>query len=65
MWSTTIILTAIIYISTITYISYRLGMRKTEDANRAALIGFFLAFLPPFALIYLVILFFKEEEGIV
>jgi Na+-driven multidrug efflux pump len=49
----------------VTFASYRLGESKTENPKKAALLGFALSFLPPLALVYLVILFLKEENAIV
>lgn len=46
-------------------LSYKLGVNKTENPKRAAIIGFLLAFLPPLALIYLVILLLKNDSEIV
>ncbi|WP_286233102.1 hypothetical protein [Thalassotalea sediminis] len=65
MW---IILIAAIYLLYLTFIigvSYRLGTYKTDNAKRAAILGFVLSFLPPLALIYLVVLFLKEDVAIV
>ncbi|GLX80438.1 hypothetical protein tinsulaeT_37780 [Thalassotalea insulae] len=56
---------AILYLITVTVLSYRLGKTKTENPKMAAIIGFVLAFLPPLALIYLAVLLFKEEVSIV
>lgn len=51
----------VVYVIVITGLSYRLGCTKTEDPKKAAIIGFLLSFLPPFALIYLVILVLKSD----
>ena len=42
-------------------ISLYLGRRKTETPILVSVIGFFTAFIPPFALIYLLILVFKRD----
>ena len=42
-------------------ISLYLGRRKTETPILVAVIGFFTAFIPPVALIYLLILLFKRD----
>jgi hypothetical protein len=42
-------------------ISFYLGRRKTETPILVAVIGFFTAFIPPVALIYLLILLFKRD----
>lgn len=65
MWNLIVVIFAIIYFATIVYLSYHLGQHKTDNAKQAAVIGFFLAFLPPLALIYLVYLFLKEDIAIV
>ena len=55
----------IAYISLMTWLSYKLGTTKTDNAKTAAITGFFLSFIPPFVLIYLVILLLKEDTDIV
>jgi hypothetical protein len=42
-------------------ISLYLGRRKTETPILVSVIGFFTAFIPPIALIYLIILVFKRD----
>ncbi|WP_241242387.1 hypothetical protein [Thalassotalea sp. G2M2-11] len=56
---------AILYLIIITVLSYRLGKTKTDNPKMAAIIGFILACLPPFALIYLAVLVFKDEVSVV
>ena len=58
-------LIAISFISLMTWASYKLGTRKTDDPKKAAMIGFFLSFIPPFALIYVAVLLMKEDVDIV
>ena len=41
--------------------SYYLGKRKTETPIFAAVIGLFTAFIPPLALIYLIVLVLKPD----
>lgn len=65
MFVVLIAIAALVWISGVTWLSYKLGTTKTENAKMAGVIGFFLAFLPPLALIYLVVLLFKEETSIV
>ncbi|GHF98689.1 hypothetical protein [Thalassotalea marina] len=65
MWSLIVLIFAIIYFAIIVNLSYRLGQQKTENAQQAAVIGFVLAFVPPIALIYLAVLFFKDDTAIV
>lgn len=65
MWSLLIVFVLIAYIATVTRLSYHLGLTKTDNAKRAALIGFIVSFLPPLALIYLVVLLFKEDVGVI
>lgn len=54
-----------LYLTVVTMLSYKLGVNKTEDPKRAAIIGFLLAFLPPLAFIYLVFLLLKDDSDIV
>jgi len=62
-----IILTAafILFLVFVTFSAYRLGKNKTENARTAAMIGFVLAFFPPFALVYLLVLLLKNDSAIV
>ncbi len=53
------------YLVFVVGVSYRLGTYKTENATKAAMLGFVLSFLPPLALIYLIVLFLKEDVAIV
>lgn len=65
MFVAIILLVSLVYVSTITYVSYRLGVTKTENPKLSALVGFLLAFLPPLALIYLVVLLLRDEVSLV
>lgn len=56
---------AVLYLAVMTYICYSLGLSKTEDAKKTAIIGLFLAIIPPFVLIYIIVLMFKEDTDIV
>lgn len=61
MWSLIIVSMSILFVSVVTWLSYFLGKTKSDNAKVAGAIGFFLSFLPPLALIYLVILSLKED----
>ena len=65
MWNFVLACVFILFAATVTLISYRLGQTKSDNARTAALIGFLLSFLPPLALIYLVVLSLKEDAAIV
>ncbi|MCT6699775.1 hypothetical protein [Rheinheimera sp. 4Y26] len=41
--------------------SYYLGRRKTQTPVLAAVLGVVLAVIPPFALLYLLVLWFKKD----
>ncbi|MCB1694175.1 MAG: hypothetical protein KDI19_15495 [Pseudomonadales bacterium] len=55
----------VLFALAMTWICYRLGQTKTENPGRAAAIGLVLSFVPPFALVYVLVLVLKEEVGIV
>lgn len=55
----------LVYLGVVTYLSRRLARHKTNDPNKATVIGFLLAFLPPLALIYLVVLLLKQDVDVV
>jgi len=40
---------------------YYLGRRKTQTPLLAALLGFILSIVPPFGLLYLIVLLFKKD----
>jgi len=65
MFATLIIVLGIAFITAVTWASYTLGKTKTENARVAGIIGFMLCFIPPFALIYLVVLLVKPEVDVV
>ena len=65
MWILLIVLMFILFLSTVTWLSYYLGKSKTENPVVSGVIGFLLAFLPPLALIYLITLSLKEEVSTV
>lgn len=65
MWSLLIVITVVVFVVTVTRVSYVLGTTKTENAKVAAVIGLVLCLLPPLALIYLVVLTFKEDASVV
>ncbi|WP_286271883.1 hypothetical protein [Thalassotalea hakodatensis] len=65
MWIILITAIYLMYLVFVVGVSYRLGTYKTENATKAAMLGFVLSFLPPLALIYLIVLFLKEDVAIV
>ncbi|MCC2616235.1 hypothetical protein LJ739_08285 [Aestuariibacter halophilus] len=65
MYSLLMGVVAVAFILFVTLTSYRLGVRKTENPRLTAMVGFVLSFFPPLALIYLAVLLFKEDTGIV
>jgi len=54
-----------LFLGTMTLISYKLGQLKTDNAKAAAITGFLLSFIPPFAVIYIAVLLLKEDVDIV
>ncbi|MBU3004707.1 hypothetical protein [Paraglaciecola arctica] len=65
MWTIIIAITSLLFIATVTWLSYYLGRTKTDNPMAAGVVGFLVSFVPPVALIYLVILSLKEEVGTV
>ena len=65
MFALIIALVVIAFVLAVTLTSYKLGKTKTENPKLAAMTGFLLCFLPPLALIYLVVLLFKEDAATV
>jgi len=61
MWIIILSILFILFVSTVTWLSYSLGFTKTENPIKSGVIGFLLSFLPPIGLIYLIILSLKEE----
>ncbi|CAH1388236.1 conserved hypothetical protein [Candidatus Nitrotoga sp. M5] len=51
----------IAWVMLITYLSYKLAIRKTKSVELVSTIGFFLAFIPPLAIIYLIVLALKKD----
>jgi hypothetical protein len=44
-------------------VCYYLGRRKTQTPVLAGLLGFVLSLIPPFALVYFVVLLLKKDVG--
>ena len=65
MWMIIIAIMCLIFVSTITWLSYYLGCSKTENPVASGVIGFLLSFVPPLGLIYLIILSLKDEVSTV
>jgi F0F1-type ATP synthase assembly protein I len=65
MWSALLVILFILFVATVSWLSFYLGQTKTENPKASAVIGFLLAFLPPLALIYLIFLSLKEETSTV
>ncbi|RUO39124.1 hypothetical protein CWE22_10205 [Pseudidiomarina aestuarii] len=42
-------------------VTYLLGKRKTQNAGWAAFVGFLTAFVPPIALLYMIVLVMKKD----
>lgn len=61
MWVIIFSLLFLLFVSTVTWLSYYLGRTKTENPIATSVIGFLLSFIPPIGLIYLIILTLKEE----
>ncbi|MEP1446215.1 MAG: hypothetical protein ABJK37_08910 [Paraglaciecola sp.] len=65
MWTIIIALTSLLFVLTVTWLSYYLGRTKTENPIAAGVVGFLVSFVPPIALVYLVVLSLKEEVATV
>ncbi len=65
MWLVFVIIGFMAFAGLMAGLSYLLGRTKTDNPRMAAMIGLLLSFIPPFALVYLVILALKEEVGTV
>jgi hypothetical protein len=61
MWVIVIGIMFLLFVSTVTWLSYYLGRTKTENPVASGVIGFLLSFIPPIGLIYLIILSLKDE----
>ena len=59
--SVLIVVLALLYFTVVVRLSYYLGQRKTETPTICAVVGFGLAFVPPFLLIYLALLVLKPD----
>ncbi|WP_423186685.1 hypothetical protein ACO1PK_00250 [Alishewanella sp. d11] len=53
-----------VFVLVVGVLSYYLGRRKTEKPILAGLLGVFLCIMPPLALVYLMVLFFKKDVGV-
>ena len=53
----------IVFILVVGVLSYYLGRRKTQTPILAGLLGLVLSIIPPFGLVYLVVLVFKKDVG--
>lgn len=56
-------LSCMVFITTITWLSYQLADSKEMNPVTAGAIGFFLSLMPPIGLIYIAYLAFKKEPG--
>ena len=65
MWVIMIAVMCLLFVSTVTWLSYYLGGTKTENPVASGVIGFLLSFVPPLGLIYLIILSLKDEVATV
>jgi hypothetical protein len=57
------VVSCLVFISTITWLSYKLAETRTSRPKLYALAGFVLSFVPPVALVFIAFLAFKEEFG--
>ncbi|MDD4865463.1 MAG: hypothetical protein PHE38_15910 [Alishewanella agri] len=53
----------IVFILVVGALSYYLGRRKTQTPILAGLLGLVLSIIPPFGLVYLVVLVLKKDVG--
>lgn len=58
------VVSCLVFISTITWLSYQLSEAKNERPVTHASIGFVLSFCPPLALAFIAYLAFKEDATI-
>ena len=56
------VVSCIVFISTITWLSYKLALTRSSRPLMCGLIGLFLAFVPPAALAFIAFLAFKDES---
>jgi hypothetical protein len=52
-----------VFVLVVGALSYYLGRRKTQTPVLAGLLGVVLCIIPPFALVYLVVLVLKKDVG--
>lgn len=55
------VLSCMVFITTITWLSYQLAEAKAMNPIGAGVIGFFLSLVPPIGLIFIAYLAFKKE----
>jgi hypothetical protein len=55
------VVACVIFVSTITWLSYKLAQTRTHRPKLFAVVGFCLAFVPPVALVFIAFLAFKDE----
>ena len=55
------VVSCLVFITTITWLSYKLGDTKTMNAKLSSFIGFLLAFIPPLAIFYIGFLAFRND----
>lgn len=55
------VVSCLVFISTITWLSYKLAETRTSRPKLYALVGLALSFVPPVALVFIAFLAFKEE----
>jgi hypothetical protein len=58
------IVSCVVFVSTITWLSYKLGQTKTVNAKITCALGFILSFLPPLALLYVGFLAFRNDTNL-
>ncbi len=51
----------LVFVLLIGILSYYLGKRKTQTPKLTAFLGVLLAFVPPFALLYIIVLIIKND----
>lgn len=56
------VVSCLVFISTITWLSYKLAETRTDKPSLFAIIGFCTSFIPPIALVFIAVLAFKEES---
>lgn len=61
MWTLIVVVLCLLFVLTVTWLSYSLGRRKTKNPLASGVVGFLLSLVPPLGLIYLMMLFLKDE----